>query len=166
MAKDKLAYYTQKIDGKPPELEYEYRAGHAKALDEFWKNAPAGRYTVELKRIPKEKTHQQVKTIFGLLIERIIIESNDKGIDTSAFLKMIITEDVPNGVPLTKDFLYQLFLLVCPVYDENGQRLTLSKFSTEQANGFFDRCVDLMCSHDIYIPPPNPNWRKEKETAK
>jgi hypothetical protein len=122
-----------------------------------------GMYEVEIKKLTEKKTDKQVKTIFGLLIESVIVKANDDGIDTSSFLKLLVQEDMPTGVGLTKDFLYQLFLVCCPVYDDFGRRITLSKMSVGQAAKFFEDCRNLLASRDIVVPDPDPNWKHKKK---
>ena len=156
----KLKYFIQQLEGQV--RRYENPMSTCKIIDDFWAKAPAGRYTVEIKRIPKEKTHKQVKTIFGLLINTAILEANEKGIDTSEFVKLLTDDSMPNGVPLTKDFLKELLYICCPIFDEQGHRITLSKASTKQANKFFEDCQNLLSSRDIYIPDPNPNYKENK----
>ena len=107
------------------------------------------------------KTYQQVKTHFGLLINTVIVKANDEGIDTSRFLRMLVREDLPTGIGLTKDFVHQLLYALCPVYDEEGGRVTLSKMNTEQASFFLNMCRNLLAGRGIYIPDPNPNWKKK-----
>ena len=162
MSKTKLKYFIQKIDGERPRLE------NSDELTEFWANAPAGRYTCDIKRIPKEKTHKQVKTIFGLLIATAIAEVNDKGTDTSGFLKLMMDDTMPTGVPLNKDLLKNLLYSFCPIYNDKGERITLSKASSVQAAKFFEDCRDLLASRGIMIPDPVPDWKtlKNKELAK
>jgi hypothetical protein len=105
------------------------------------------------------KTNQQVKTHFGLLINTVIAKANDDGIDTSMFLKMLIRDDLPTGVGLTKGFLHELLYALCPIADEEGKRVTLSKMTTDQACKWFDECRNLLASRGIYIPEPDPNWK-------
>lgn len=165
--KDKLTYYIQKTDGRLPELEYEYRAGHAKALDEFWKNAPAGRYTCELKRIPKEKTHKQCGAIFGVAINNIIAQANDLGIDVSYLLKYLIADNIPKGQGLTQDFIHELMYVICPTTSDDGKRVTLSKMNTIQATNLYKGLQNIFAPLGIVIPDPDPNWfKREKELSR
>lgn len=114
-----------------------------------------------LKRTVKSKTNKQVKTHFGLLIKTIVVKANDEGIDTSDFLKLIVHDDLPTGVGLTSDFLHQLFLNICPVYDDDGKKVTLSQMNTKQASKWLKECRNLMSSRGIYIDDPDPNWNKK-----
>ena len=115
-----------------------------------------------LKKTVKSKTNKQVKTHFGLLIKTVIIKANDEGIDTSKFLKLITQDDLPSGIGLTTDFLHQLFLNVCPVYDDDGKKVTLSKMNTGQASKWFEECRNLLASRGVYIPDPDPHWKDKK----
>ena len=112
-----------------------------------------------LKKTVKSKSNRQVRTHFGLLIKTVIVKSNDEGIDTSKFLKLLVQEDLPTGVGLTSDFLHQLFYLVCPIYDEEGRRVTLSGMSTEQASKWLKECRNLMSSRGIFVDDPDPEKR-------
>lgn len=113
-----------------------------------------------LKKTIKSKSNKQVRTHFGLLLKTVIVKANSEGIDTSEFLKLIVRDDLPTGVGLTNDFLHQLFLNVCPVYDEDGRKVTLSKMNTEQASKWFDECRNLLSSRGIYVDDPDPKKAK------
>jgi len=153
-----LRLRLQKLEGKPFVCE---RDGQ-QFYDKFEAEAPPGCYEQIIKRTKKYKTNQQVKMHFGLLIDTIIARANDEGIDTSKFLKLLLREDLPTGVGLTKDFLHQLFYLVCPTYDAEGRRVTLSKMSTTEASDWFDRCRNLLSSRGLYVDDPDPDWRNKK----
>ena len=120
---------------------------------------------IEYRAARSPKTNKQVKTVFGLLINSVVVRSNDEGLDTKDFLKRLVETDIPSGNGLTSGFLYNLFLTVCPVVDKDGRRITLSKMDIEQAGTFIDECMNLMASCGIYIPDPDPEWREKiKET--
>lgn len=136
-------------------------------LRQWWSSQKDGAmFKREWKKVYPLRSNQQIKSHFGLLINTVIAEANDKGIDTSMFLKMIVQDDLPTGVGLTKDFLNELFYLLCPIYDDEGQRVTLSKMNTEQASRWFEMLRNLLASRGIVIPDPDPNWRNKqgKET--
>jgi len=107
------------------------------------------------------RTQQQIKCHFGLLINTVIAKANDEGIDTSTFLKLLVQEDLPTGIGLTKDFLNELFYLICPIFDDEGHRTTLSKMDVEQASQWFGLCRNLLASRGIYIDDPDPKWRNK-----
>jgi len=157
----KLTYYSQKVDGKhtisPSEL---------KRRNDWLEAEKDGCIEHTMRRAVKPKSYKQVKTIFGLLIDSIIEQANDRGIDTSEFIKCLI-DDVPSGNGLTADFLYQLFLTVCPVVDDDGKKVTLSGMSTVQSAKFFDECRNLTASKTgIYVADPDPNWNKKNSTER
>jgi hypothetical protein len=129
----------------------------------LWLVSMEGRAVDEiLKLTSKSKTNKQVKTHFGLLINTVIAEANDRGIDTSDLLKMLISDDLPTGVGLTKDFLHELLYAVCPTCDEEGRRVTLKQMTSSQASNWFERSRNLLASRGFYVEDPDPNW-KEKE---
>lgn len=154
MAKTRIKVRAQKFG---PKLIYD--AINAELLHEFEAQAPNGHYDVDIRKANKPKTHQQVKTHFGLLINSIIAQANDEGVDTSSFLRLLIQDDLPTGIGLNKDFLHQLFYVLCPTYDSEGRRITLSKMSIEEASKWFERCRNLLASRGFYVDDPNPNWR-------
>ena len=154
--KTKLTYFAQKLDGQQPELET------PDEIQEFWENAPAGRYTVQISKPRKAKTKKQLGTIFGLMMESVIAQANDLGIDTSYFLQYLVKDDLPKGQGLTKDFIHELMYVVCPTTDDEGKRVTLSKMNTKQAAELFEGFRNLMAPLGIVVPDPDPEW-KEKE---
>ena len=107
------------------------------------------------------RTNQQIKCHFGLLINTVIAQANDDGLDTSSFLELLVKDDLPTGVGLTKDFLHELFYCVCPVY-RDGQRITLSRMTIEEASRWFEECRNLLASRGIFVPDPDPNWREKR----
>ncbi len=106
----------------------------------------------------RNKTHQQIKTIFGLVIAMIIQSFEDNGWDSS----IILNTELPTGIPVSKDLLKEYFYIVCPIYDDEGNRITLSKATIEQAMKFIDDIRNWSASQwSIAVPDPDPNWRKK-----
>lgn len=108
------------------------------------------------------RTSQQIKCHFGLLINTVIAKANDEGIDTSTFLKLMVQEDLPTGIGITKDFLHELLLILCPIY-RDGRRITLGQMTVPEASQWFDKCRNLLASRGIYVDDPDPNWRTKKK---
>lgn len=154
MAKDKTTLYMQKTDRT--QLSFEHQVQY----DNFNEQCPPGRYTVEIKRIKKKKTPKQCGVIFGLMIDKTIVQANDKAIGIDDLLVHLIDGNIPKGVGLTQDFLHELMYVICPTTDKDGRRITLSKMNTEQANSLFERFRDVMAPLGIVIPDPDPNWNK------
>ena len=112
----------------------------------------------EGKRARKPKSQEQLGAIFGLAIAMIIAEFNDLGMDTSYLLKT----DKPTGIGVTADLLKEYFYAVCPIFDDDGKRVTLSKMSTKQAAEFFDAIRNYASSQwGIVIPDPDRNWDRK-----
>lgn len=114
----------------------------------------------ELKRVTKSKTHQQIKTIFGLAIATIKAEFDDRGWDSS----MLLNLPKPTGNEITLGMLKEYLYDVCPIHNEDGQRITLSHrdCDTRAASKFFDEIGAFAASQwNVYISAPNPDWKKE-----
>jgi hypothetical protein len=112
----------------------------------------------EIKPVRQGKTHQQVKTIFGLALITIKAEFDDRGYDTSMLLNLPETTGNEVSINLLKEFFYA----VCPIYNEDGQRITLSHkdCDTKLAAKFFEEIRNWSASQwSIYIQDPNPEWR-------
>jgi len=113
-----------------------------------------------LVREVRDGTYKQLQTIFGLVINYIIVSFNDLGWDSSILLKT----DLPTGVPVTKGLLKEYFYIVCPIEDEEGNRITLSKANIMQRMKFIDDMRNHAASQwGIDIPDPNPNWQQKVE---
>ncbi len=142
------------IDGQARELE-----PVTIAMQDFLRGQSNGLYELLLRLAKKPKSYQQVKMIFGLMIEQTIVQANDLGIDVSGLLKYLLDESLPKGQGLTKDFLIELSYIICPTTDAEGRRITLSKMSTVQAANLFERYRNIMAPIGIVIPDPNIEWR-------
>jgi hypothetical protein len=118
------------------------------------------RISEELKRVTKSKTHQQIKTIFGLAIATIKAEFDDRGWDSS----MLLNLPNPTGNEITLGMLKEYLYDVCPIHNEDGQRITLSHrdCDTKAASKFFDEIGAFAASQwNVYIATPNPDWKQE-----
>ena len=114
--------------------------------------------TEEIKPVRKGKTHQQIKTIFGLAIATILEDFNDRGIGTDELLGL----EIPTGNPISQGMMKEYLYAVCPIYSEGGKRITLSHkdCTTKCASDFFDAIRNFMASQwGVYIAEPDPEWR-------
>lgn len=155
----KCRYHIQIIDGEP-----RISPADRKTRDDFIAEAKDGCYTVEIKRSKKSKSNQQVKAHWGLLVNTILSHADNEGFDTSALLRWMIRDDIPTGVPICKALLQQVLYMVCPIFDENEKRVTLSDMTPEQASRFFNNCRDFLANRGLYIPEPDPEWKTRKDT--
>jgi hypothetical protein len=111
---------------------------------------------MKLTRISPHKTHQQVKTIFGLVIAMIIDVFEERGTDSS----ILLNTDKPTGVPVSKVLLKEYFYVVCPICDSDGNRITLSKAPIDKAAQFIDEIRNFAATQwSIDVPDPDPNWK-------
>lgn len=111
-------------------------------------------------KMSHSKTHQQIKTIFGLVIATIIDGFDDLGWDSS----IILNTKLPTGIGVTKGLLKEYFYVVCPIEDDEGNKITLSKANIMQAMKFIGDTRNWAASQwGMEIPDPNPDWREAKE---
>lgn len=111
--------------------------------------------------IKEPKSHQQIKTIFGLIVARIVGEMTAKDWDTS----YLLGDDVPSGVPITVGFMKHYLYAVCPLVNEEGERITLSHKDAQKPNVsvWMQMIMDWSQKKwNIYIPDPDPS-RRNKE---
>lgn len=98
----------------------------------------------------RTKTHQQVRTHFGLVVEIIRQRLEDMGIDVC-------------GVACNKEMVHDILKKACGGVGDMGETLGLSEMTTTQASKFFDNCR-TWCSTQLslVIPDPDPLWREKK----
>ena len=152
-----LKVFTQKLEGNP----FTFDRRNQELYNQYESDAKPGCYQVTYKKAVKPKSHNQVKTIFGLMIESTIAQANDQGIDVSYFLKYLMSEYEPKGQGLTVGFLHELMYVICPTVDDEGLRVTLSKMGTVQAANLFESFRNIVSPLGIVIPDPNPYYKKE-----
>lgn len=95
------------------------------------------------------KTHQQVKTHFGLVVELIRQRLIDMGCDVC-------------GVPPNKEMVHDILKKACGGVGDMGEMMGLSEMTTMQASKFFENCrtwsaVELQ----LDIPDPQKNWQQK-----
>lgn len=116
---------------------------------------------VEFKRKRRPKSQKQRGNIFGNMVRKIKHEANEvrqDGVD--GLIKYLKQLDIPKNVEANNDIIMKVLYTVAPTFNENGDEITLSKMDTKQAADFLKRVVNIMAGY-VYIPDPNPNYRKE-----
>ncbi len=123
----------------------------------FWGKIKEGQsFTLSLKVLRMDKTNQQVKAVWGMVIGMTLVYLEDQGYDTSYIYNLA----QPTGNAITKDQLMQYLYEVCPITDDDGSRKTLSKADMPQTAKFFDDCRNFIASQwGLHIPEPNPEWK-------
>jgi hypothetical protein len=130
-------------------------------LGAFFDALKPGAYEITVRKDTKPKTENQVKMIFGLMIQSTIEQAEYLGIGVEDLLVYLMDGNIPKGVGLNKDFLHALMYEVCPTFDDEGRRVTLSKMNTKQAADLFERYRNLLAPLGIVIQDPDPNWRNK-----
>lgn len=155
--KKKIKIITQKLPDKPFERDRENQY----LYDAFAAQAPPGRYTETIEREVSPKTLNQVRMIFGHMIQSAVNQAADQHIGVDDLLVFLIDGRIPKGAEITKEFLHELMYVICPTTTEDGERKTLSKMTTEQANSLFERFRDTLAPIGINIVDPDPKRSKK-----
>ena len=120
-----------------------------------------GKAVVEiLKRETKKRSLSQLKAHFGLALQTIVDEFDDRGWDSSFIYNM----EKPTGVPVTKATLQQYFYALYPTTNDKGEFITMSDddFDTVKEMTFFDAIRNHAASQwSIVIDDPDPLWREK-----
>lgn len=149
-----MDFYGKKVNGKkwlPPAIAEQARR--------HWDGIKDGSTVVYSVTKPKiGKTWEQIKLIWGLMMREACEALSERGYDTS----FIYNIPVPTGNEIKPGLLCDYFYNVCPIYNSDGQRITLSKSSIKEASLFFDECRSWMASQwGIVISEPDPNWKQK-----
>ncbi len=127
----------------------------------YWERVPEGAVvmsSITMKR--RSKSQEQLGAIWGLMMAQAKIELDDRGYDTS----FLLNTPNPTGIPIDERLLCDYFYNVCPIFNEEGQRITLSKSNTKEAAKFFDDVRNFLASQwSIVVAEPDPNWRNKSE---
>jgi len=147
-------FYGTKIKGKPvypPAISEQRR----KAWD---KVKEGGRFKSSLTVPRGSKSQSQLGAIWGLMMTQACAELDDRGYDTS----FIYNLPDPTGIAIDQETLCGYLYEACPIRNEMGHKITLSKADTIQAAKFFEDVRAFLASQwSIVIPDPNPNWKGE-----
>lgn len=114
---------------------------------------------IQIKVFRNPKSQKQLGAIFGLMLKQACLEMEDLGLDTSYLFKL----DKPTGIKIDTDLLKEYAYSVCPIFDENGEKITLRDSNTEQAAKFFEDFRAFLASQfGIVIPDPDPMYKELK----
>ncbi len=105
---------------------------------------------IKYTKIAAQKTHQQVKTHFGLVIEAIRRKLEEMGIDIC-------------GIAANKDMVHKILIKACGGVGDMGETLGLREMSVEQASKLFENCRTWAATQlQLVIPDPDKDWREKK----
>ena len=172
MPKSSITVFIQNPPDEP--FYYERQA----EFDEFWQQAPPGRYVVQIKRSYPPKTKKQRGNIFGNMIAAIVYHVNEvdqEGID--GFMRYLLDESIPKNCPANADSvrvalrkaitrthpdqIKTILYSITPTLNEAGDEITLRDMDTKQAGVFTDRIVNMVAGY-VAIDDPDPKWRNKK----
>ncbi len=93
------------------------------------------------------KSHQQVKTIFGLAVEMVRQRLYEMRVDVC-------------GVPVNKEMVYDILKKACFGVGDMGETLGLSEMTMTQAAQAFKNC-QAWCAVELQlvIPDPDKDWK-------
>ncbi len=158
MSESKQTFFAQKIDGD------RFRLENIVAYKDFEIDAPPGRYAIEVKKERPPKTQKQCAVIFAVMIGQAVQQAADKCIGVEDLMRYLLTQNIPMGVAIDKDYLHALMYVICPTFNDEGKRVTLSKMNTKEASELFERFRNIMAPLGIVIDDPDPNWRNKKRS--
>lgn len=93
------------------------------------------------------KTNKQVRTIFGLIVEKVRLRLTEMGVGIC-------------NVPANKEMVYAILKKACGGVGDMGETLGLSEMEIDQASVFFENCRDWAATElQLVISDPDPNWR-------
>ena len=141
-----------------------HRLKFSEVMRGLWKSflqscKPGQALSLEIKRLRPNKSHQQVKMIWGLLIESIKRELDDRGIDLGT---LIPAARVPHGIPCPREVIMSILYATCNDVGDQGERKTLSKMDIAEAGRFFEKCRNYVAgAFELDIPDPDPRWQQK-----
>ena len=105
---------------------------------------------ITLTREGRAKTHQQIKTHFGLVVEMIRQRFIEMGVDVC-------------GIAPNKSMIHDILKKACGGVGDMGENLGLSEMTAIQASKFFENCrVWCATQLQLNVPDPDPNWKDKK----
>ena len=116
----------------------------------FLSSMKTGSYITEtITKTGRPKTHQQVKSHFGLVVMMIRQKMIDLGWGIC-------------GIAPNKNMIHEILKRACGGVGDGGECLGLSEMSTVQAKQFFENCRHWAATQlELFIPDPDPNWKKK-----
>lgn len=107
-----------------------------------------------LTKVGRDKSRQQVKCHFGLVVATIRDTFRERGWDLSCIIPNL---NIPSGYEVPVEVIQKILYACCGDVGENGERRTLSKMTTTEASAFFEKCrVYAANKWQIQIPDPDP----------
>jgi len=97
----------------------------------------------------RNKSSNQVRAYFGLVVEMIRYRFEEMGVDVC-------------GICPNKEMIHDILIKACGGVGEMGTTLGLSKMTTVQASQFFENCRTWASTQlQLDIPNPDINWKEK-----
>jgi len=151
-----------KLNGKPnfdPAVQRQWQ--------EKWGKVKEGQHFKWSLTIPNNgKSQAQLGLIFGNMIANAVEQAKEKHITTEKLMIFLLNsarENVPNGVPIDKDFLHQFMYLISPTFSDDGKPITLRDMNKEQASRLFEVVRIFLAGPEIGIIIDDPPELDSKE---
>jgi hypothetical protein len=115
----------------------------------------------EVKRIQRHNTQAQRAAFFGLMVQIVLDDCEERGIDLSTFFH---TDELPPGLPVEEHHVKAYLYACCGDVGPDGQHKTISKMDVSEMSRFFDKSRTVLAGKKgIVIPDPQPRWLREAQ---
>lgn len=150
-----MSFIGIKKNGKPtfdPAVQRQWQ--------EKWDAIKEGQYFKwDLTKPNNGKSQAQLGLIFGNMIANAVEQANEKHLTTEdiiIFLLNYAQRNVPNGVPVDKDFLHAFMYVISPTFNDDGEPITLRNMDKEQASRLFEVTRTFLAQPGIDIIIDDP----------
>jgi hypothetical protein len=125
---------------------------------EKWDKVKEGQYFKWSLTIPNNgKSQAQLGLIFGNMIANAVEQANAKHLTTEEMVIFLLNDaqrNVPNGIPVDKDFLHAFMYIISPTFNDDGEPITLRDMDKEQASRLFEVTRAFLARMEIIIDSP------------
>jgi hypothetical protein len=125
---------------------------------EKWGKVKEGQHFKWSLTIPNNgKSQAQLGLIFGNMIANAVEQANAKHLTTEEMVIFLLNDaqrNVPNGIPVDKDFLHAFMYIISPTFNDDGEPITLRDMDKEQASRLFEVTRAFLARMEIIIDAP------------
>ena len=109
---------------------------------EKWDKIKEGQYFEWTLTKPNNgKSQAQLGLIFGNMIANAVEQAKEKHLTTEEMIIFLLNDakrNVPNGIPIDKDFLHAFMYIISPTFNDEGKPITLRDMDKQQASRLFE----------------------------
>jgi hypothetical protein len=91
------------------------------------------------------------------MIANAVEQANAKHLTTEEMVIFLLNDaqrNVPNGIPVDKDFLHAFMYIISPTFNDEGKPITLRDMDKEQASRLFEVTRAFLARMEIIIDAP------------